>query len=1256
MEKVTDIEIYLNDIAEKLYNGHASLMVGAGFSMNAQCDGRSSKKFPSWSDLGDCFYKKVHGSAPSEDKKCYLDVLKLAEEVEATFGRKEVNNLLEAEIPNKETAPSELHTKLMNLPWSDVFTTNYDTLLERAAEQSLTENRKYDIITEKTDIPSSTKPRIVKLHGCFQSHKSYIITRDDYRKYPTQNAAFVNLVRQSFMENVVCLIGFSGNDPNFLEWIGWVRDNLEEYALKIYFIGFSITSSEEKWMNSRNITPINISTMHTEIDDKTNQINKINTTSKTKDYHYESISNFLKNIQVKLDKKRDKENDNGTKINIPQYPLEKPEFHIDDKKDLPNQFKEIIDIWKQTREEYPNWLILPKENRDKLYELTHIYCIKKINNLETELALTFLYEFNWRIEKCLFPILNEWIQYYETAVSKYNPFPKIFQIENANTPQENDGINWESITSYWIELQLSMLRYYREENIIDKWNKLAAKIDSIKKKLSAELLARYCYERCLYFMFVLDISSVRKELANWPTNTALPYWEAKRAGLMAELGNTEEAEKILETSLYEVRNRLKLKHINNDYLLISQESYILQLLQYVKRALYLFHNSEKLEETKEYSERWNTLTQYKCDPWGELKTFEYLLNTNYENKNKYDTKYNFEIGSKSRTFYLNNSPTYTMDAYSFLRYIEETGIPLKMPNITFGDKSAKRAIICISDYSPNWAFISFIRSGNKETIKDIWNRRSLAFYSQKRCDELVHFYLKALRNTELERQKGDIYYRENFAISLSTLLPEALSRLCVKCSFEVKKELLLFIRELYVSYSTSKSTYTGIYKLVQKLITSFSTEEQYSLISDLLEFPILLDSDEIDPFIDPLCLLNIDKIPQNNSKNIDVNKRIEKLLSYLTHNATTKEIALTSLDVLHRLNLLTNAQEQEFGTALWSKLDDNGFPINTNFYKFYFLKLPHPRHINPQKRLRNYIERSELPIQANDKTNGISITSRRLPLFYEIRGTTYNSISYTWQAKDINSLAKKIIDWWNADKEYLKDTRDRFMGNIAEEFKARFKNMINVFSQLFVKNTSHINPLNQKAIQTLLDELSEYNMEDLEAKSSFISIFPESKKSLYREINKKLYSKNENEILDALNAVLVLVEQRYEDTSILINSIIENIKNRKEPGLDKYIETLNELLSTNKSLFTEEVLSDLQIGFEYLYDEIFIQRGDSEEDVHLKLLRQESASRFLVTLKKYYIEELKIELPTYISQWKELCLNVDEFCEIRNIWLNGNAN
>ena len=51
-------------------------------------------------------------------------------------------------------------------------------------------------------------------------------------------APFVNTVQQAMMENLVLLIGFSGDDPNFLHWSGWVRDNLGASAPKIYLAGW----------------------------------------------------------------------------------------------------------------------------------------------------------------------------------------------------------------------------------------------------------------------------------------------------------------------------------------------------------------------------------------------------------------------------------------------------------------------------------------------------------------------------------------------------------------------------------------------------------------------------------------------------------------------------------------------------------------------------------------------------------------------------------------------------------------------------------------------------------------------------------------------------------------------------------------------------------------------------------------------------------------------------------------------------------
>jgi hypothetical protein len=77
-------------------------------------------------------------------------------------------------------------------------------------------SRKYAIVRVVQDIPAAMKPRIVKLNGSFPSTRPFIFTEEDFRTYPRRFAGFVNLAQQSMMENVFCLIGFSGDDPNFL--------------------------------------------------------------------------------------------------------------------------------------------------------------------------------------------------------------------------------------------------------------------------------------------------------------------------------------------------------------------------------------------------------------------------------------------------------------------------------------------------------------------------------------------------------------------------------------------------------------------------------------------------------------------------------------------------------------------------------------------------------------------------------------------------------------------------------------------------------------------------------------------------------------------------------------------------------------------------------------------------------------------------------------------------------------------------------
>jgi hypothetical protein len=262
--------IHLERIARALWaqrsRGRASVMIGSGMSLNARPKSglRGQKGFPTWRALAEAFVAGLYPDRAAEpDRKSVLEravstsgALRLAEEYEAAHGRAALDQLLISAIPDGEFDPGPLHRLLLQLPWSDVFTTNYDTLLERAA-RSIVQIR-YDVVTSASEVTHAQRPRIVKLHGSFPSGP-FTITEENFRTYPVQFAAFVNLARQAFVENTFCLIGFSGDDPNFLQWSGWARDTLGSSVSQIYLTGLlDLTGAQRKLLQDRHVMPIDL--------------------------------------------------------------------------------------------------------------------------------------------------------------------------------------------------------------------------------------------------------------------------------------------------------------------------------------------------------------------------------------------------------------------------------------------------------------------------------------------------------------------------------------------------------------------------------------------------------------------------------------------------------------------------------------------------------------------------------------------------------------------------------------------------------------------------------------------------------------------------------------------------------------------------------------------------------------------------------------------------------------------------------------
>lgn len=1226
---------HLLEIADRLWSGHAAIMIGAGFSKNAKRGESTTKEFCTWNELGNCFYKKLHSDFPSPEDLCYLNVPKLADEVQAVFGRNTLNQILKSELPDKEYQPSLLHEKTLQLPWADVFTTNYDTLLERTADNIL--QQRYETVINKEDLILSTKPRIIKLHGSFPSERPFTITEEDYRKYPHEFAPFVNTVQQSLLENTLCLIGFSGEDPNFQRWIGWIRDNLgKENSPKIYLIGYlSLSIGQKKLLEDRNIVPIDFSEC----------IEIIN--CKEKDRHEKALTIFIDFLseQRKVEKSL-------------TWPNNESFFRFKHDEDINSQIKTIIKEWKEKRLCYPNWVIVPSDNRTVLQKNTE-YSYGFINYLKDytfPLDIEFLYEINWRLEKCLIPIFNQWIKEYESVIEKYNPYPELIQIDDSIIPNaENKNIiDWDNLGIMWIELQFSMLRFYREEFINDKWDLLATRLNKLRKYFSPELTARYHYERCLYYLFSLNIQSVKNELNLWGVDISLPFWEAKRAGLLAELGEVLDAEKTLSLSLKSVRSSLNLSPLRNDYSKVSQEAYILQLLRNVKYSVN--HIQRVYEPIENYTDRWNTLVQYKCDPWTELKTFELFLQSNVSSISVNNKKYDFDLDRVTTTYNMGGGDNYVQIAYSFLRYFEETGIPFKLPGVTIGNDAAKKAIARIANYSPSWSFISLIRIGDTGNVNSLFGRKTLSFMSQKSADGLIKIYLSALSSSKTEISRGNLYSNHTFAISLSTVIPEILSRLCVKCSYDIKINLLCFLKELYLC--EFRDNYKGVMNLVKRLIKSFSENQLYSIIPLLLDFPIFKDSSakKSDEYVDPFefIKMNFRKEFRNQALDLELDK-INKLLSLLSSIGNERQTAITRLFVLWKCNLLSLQQTEKFGELLWSKTDnDTGFPIDSDFYYFAYLKLPHPQNINPELLLKKYFEQSKIFVQSQTEEKSISFHSGKDYLFTNIIGTSDPMVNFTWESKELNILLNQLLNWWDADKKYLKDDRNVLGPSVYDEFKARFMNVILVFSRVILPNNLLINTTMHPLLLRMLDEFEFYRIPELEAKTAILKLIQDEQSDLVNVICRRLLSRSEEYIQDALNAITNLSKQQYKYTHDLIKFVSEIIRCRLDVD-SRYLTFMYVLFRDHSELIEEDILNDLEIGLLNLLQEIIITINDTEETV-FKKLKTKNEAIYLVLQIKVFLVQNRYTIPDYITLWESICHDSNEFSDITNIWENNRVN
>lgn len=1096
---LTDLPDYptLRQVQQALWGAKevrgAAVMVGAGFSRFARLASQDGRTPPLWSDFEVEMRKRLHGESLPNDP------LKLAEQYSTALGRHALDSLIRDLVSDHQWTPGDMHSRLMGLPWADVLTTNWDTLLERT--QIDEPDRTYEIVRVLSDIARTRAPRIVKLHGSLPSHEPFIFTAEDFRTYPQRFAPFVNLAQQVLLENELCLIGFSGDDPNFLQWSGWVRDQLGASARKIRLVGvLNLSPSRRQVLEHHNISPIDLAPLveHCERDEK----------------HSRAMTIFIDSLWEAKPQ--------------PSHVWTRHEGHqgADRKPPLPDPDAFCLAVgqrWREDRDRYPGWLVAPPYERKRLEHDTHSFFPELWGSLREANADTramVVYELIWRHETALMPIPPDAVKLAEEAL------------------QQNSGLT----AAQRDEIQIALLRAARRRRDWSAFEQLAAAIEK-----SSRMKEGLAYERALRCRDELDFAGLAAAVGAVAGDD--PAWGIRRAALLCELCQDEKAAQTIFDAWKDIKERRAQDR--RSIWLLSREAWAAWLM---KRVHFTMRDNPEFKKMRDDEfERWPV--KYKaanCDPWDETTYFDHEIGKEFDHRLKEaeTVQLRFDAGTyrdQSRTirFVAGSAPSF----YEIFALADHVGLSSSIDHFdVLGTRLVRSLEVArITSDVAIWAAVLRLPNGSDGFID--------RYFSRVKVAQMPADVAKAI----IDRLKQAVDYgRTQFAvhnwISRTVKYTELLSRLVVRLSPDEAVKMF----EWAMSLSNDKEwEHWWLFEPLTNLLTR-SLEAVPPSMRSTLTLPAIqlrLPKDASREGIEhhwPELAFSFDRkdYSSRDSSYAWVNavaSLIETARSYSDLNRTR---AIWRLVAMHDAGVLTDAEKASFGAALWSQRDRvEGLPSHTHLYGHVFLRLPEPETGVSRIAFDHSIVRELVAGKLDEfRLNSLAVSAR------DLEG---NLVPAPLTLADAKAILARCLEW----KPKAYEFPDPFLLSKQQEIE----NSIGPCLANAVLPLLSADDIEADGIQKWSDALRKSPVESLvQTAAQFIRIFPAREPEAISSIRRALAGRTDIAINGAVVAISHLIELRGSEPAsfphVLASDVVSLCVTRREPGLLMLLKCARRLL------------------------------------------------------------------------------------------------
>ena len=934
---------HINQVREALWHrpgAGASVMIGSGFSRNARSVRPGSKPLPMLDEIARDLSAKLYPDDGADEKVPQERILRLAQAYEAEFGPTALHEVMRRMVVDDDFMPGSAHERLLRLQWADVFTTNWDTLLERAS--TTVRDRAYTIVRTKDDIPWRPRPRIVKLHGSLPNPR-LVLTEEDYRTYPTVFSPFVNTVQQAMMETIFVLIGFSGNDPNFLHWSGWVRDNLDEAAPKIYLAGFlNLSRPERQMLQDRNVVAIDLARhpkaprwpehlQHRYATEwilstlECGQPYKMSEWPSPRDEAFCSEDNPLLQPIVR--------NVSAGPQTEPLAPPQQvaPEARL-------ATAKTTLDIWKHNRKCYPGWLVPPARVRNGRRAFTEQwvpFIVSELPGLAALERLAAVREIIWRYELTLARIPDDLKAAAEEVLETIDCTERTVE---GNRPTD---VDWKVIRAAWREVALALLtaaRYRLDGAAFDK------QLKALESFLGddVEVSHRVCHERCLWELWSLDHATLGERLDAWRTDEGDRAWAMRKSALLREIGRKEEANGLIERALDEIR---AIPKDGRDLAGPSREGWALWSL------VETFANTSDFQARWDNVQaRWDELAAVKCDPSPDVRYLSDELSVS-----RRETQVPaFDLGIRLTETRVASTSSPSAAACRGIRLTEVAGLPPSIDVVTIAGGLVKRAAEAL--------MLKDATIGMRQMIRVTTSDRDKAFMrvlSRSRVASLTPATAKALaRDVQIAVQDAISRIqqagpeRNLYSVRRARVSMESLSRLVLR----LDAPAVLSVFDLALNLHKDQAVMSWFWlldnamrNLLRRCWESLTEEHRMERVLDVLEMPIVgLDGfgSDRNQWPDPGEILSEDWSPPVRSEDNEDRWAavVATLIRGLGSEGQARERTARRIADIAVWSRLTKTETERVAEALWSSVGDEGqgLPDGTPLRDYAFILLPEP--------------------------------------------------------------------------------------------------------------------------------------------------------------------------------------------------------------------------------------------------------------------------------------------------------------------------